>query len=83
VASGDQPVKRTRKRGEIDLAIRVEWFVLYQVVGLTPEQILNHHTHKLSESGSTSQVMKAVREMSALIGLPLRPTPRGRPKKQR
>jgi hypothetical protein len=83
IASGDQRVKRRRKRGEINPEIRLEWFVLYQVVGLEVEQILGGYTRRLSESATPKQVNDAKREMSALIGLPLRPARRGRPKKKR
>jgi hypothetical protein len=83
VASGDQSVKRMRKRGEIKPTIKMQWFVLYQVKGLTPEQILDRYTRSLPESAFPDQVMKAVREVSSLIGLQYRQVPRGRPKKQR
>jgi len=83
VASDEQRVKHTRKRGEITPTIKMEWFVLYQVEGLTPEQILDRYTSSLPESAFADQVMKAVREVSSLIGLQYRQPPRGRPKKER
>ncbi|HJR09006.1 MAG TPA: hypothetical protein VJ842_17235 [Pyrinomonadaceae bacterium] len=82
LASGDQPVKRMRKSGDIDFIVRIEWFVLYQVRGLTTQNILERYTRTLRDSATPKQVSDSLKEMSALIGLPLRPAQRGRPKKQ-
>ena len=83
VTSKEQRVKHTRKRGEIKPNIKMQWFILYQVKGLSPEQIVDHYTRSHPESADYDQVMKAVREVSSLIGLPYRRPPLGRPKKER
>lgn len=82
MASGEQLVKRTRKSSEITPGIRLEWFVLFQVGGLRVDEILDRYARRLANSATPKQVNDAKREMSALIGLPLRPVPRGRPKKK-